>query len=74
MKKNKTIKLLGKNTRRVIHKLEASSTFKTEYKSQNPKRKRQIKLTPNKCKAFFIAYAKNKRQIGRVCAAYTTNK
>ena len=48
MKKNKTIKLLGKNTRRVIHKLEASSTFKTEYKSQNPKRKRQIKLTPNK--------------------------
>ena len=72
--KNKTIKLLGKNTGRLIHKLEARSTFKTEYKPQNPKRKRQIKLTPNKCKAYFIDNSKNKRQIGRVFAAYMTNK
>ena len=72
--KNKTIKLLGKNTGRLIHKLEARSTFKTEYKPRNPKRKRQIKLTPNKCKAYFIDNFKNKRQIGRVFAAYMTNK
>ena len=61
--KNKTIKSLSKNTRRLIHKLEARSTFKTEYKSQNPKRKRQIKLTPNKCKAFLLPMPKTKDRL-----------